>query len=106
MENKRTIDDILIELAEAMESPIKENKDKKFELAIIKDLKDVENIQEYLFMLMGLDMKRYFGAANDAERDRLKGAFSRTAYLSGLISAASKAKVTKEDLSGKRKDLQ
>lgn len=106
METKRTIDEILVELSYALDNPIRETIDKKLENEVFNDLKNVSGLQEYLLQTLGSDMKRYFSASTDIERSQVRGAFSRTAYLSGKITAAEKMEVYKEDTKNKRKDLQ
>jgi len=90
MEAKRTIDEILAELIDALDNPVRETIDKKLEEAVFDDLRKIDSFQEYLQVTLGLDMKRYFSASTDAEREQIKGAFGRTAYLSGKIAGVKK----------------
>ena len=102
---KRTIDEILVELAEAMDISIKNdiNIDQKVELKIFTAVRSIEGYTEYLRTTLERDMKRYFSASTDRERDQIKGAFSRTAYLYGKLVKTSEVKETKEFFKGGRK---
>lgn len=99
----RPVDEILVELLEAMGNPLTESLDRKFEIAVFDGLKGTEGLGEYFRLTMGEDIKRYFSAGTDKERDQIKGAFLRTASFRTKLVQAEKAPIVKERLSGGRK---
>jgi len=52
---------------------------------IFKDLAGVDGLLDYLRDTLVNDMKRYFGAQSEKERDIIRGGFSRTAYIRSRI---------------------
>lgn len=90
MENKRTVDEILLELVDAMDVDMSIGMDKKFETEVFSTLKGSKGFTEYLLETMNQDLKRFFSASSE-EQSGIRGAFSRTAYLRGkLINAENK----------------
>lgn len=57
---------------------------------IFTDLAGVDGILDFLRDTMVNDIKRYFAAQNDHERDLIRGAFSRTAYLRSQVLLVDK----------------
>jgi hypothetical protein len=101
----RTTDEILLELVESMESPLASNLDGKWERKVFEDVRGSDNLLEWCRETMAMDMKRYFSAVDDESRAQIKGAFSRTAYIRGLLVKMGNVKKVKKDVSGKRKKL-
>lgn len=102
---KKTIDQILIELVDVMDNPLGSKLDKKFESEVFNTIRGSEGFTEYLRETLGQDMKRYFAASSESARDQIKGHFSFAVYLLGSIAKAGDADKLKEELSGKRQDL-
>lgn len=88
----RPFDEILAELVAAMDNPVAASVSKEQEQEIGKALSEVEGLHSFLKETMGADMRRYFSAAPE-EQKQIKGAFARTAYIYSLT-------VPKENFSG------
>lgn len=80
---EKSFNDILIELAEAIDNPIATKVPKEVENEIAHGLAQVVGLPDFLKLTMGADMRRYFNATPD-EQKQIKGAFARTAYLLSL----------------------
>lgn len=55
---------------------------------VFAETKGSDALVEFLYETMGQDMIRYFNASTDAERNQIKGAFSRTKYLRSKLLGA------------------
>ena len=53
--------------------------------SFFQQLANIDESDSYLKDMAAKDMVRYFGAANDKERDMVRGAFARTVYLENKI---------------------
>ena len=51
------------------------------EEVILKQVGDVEGFVQYMRKMANNDMRRYFAAVTDKDRDVIRGAFARTVYL-------------------------
>lgn len=91
MIEKRTIDEILLELADVLDNPMESEIGGNLEVETFGSIKGNDHLTEYLRETLNCDMKRYFSAPTDSARDQIKGAFSRTAYLLGKITKYNKA---------------
>lgn len=91
MIEKRTIDEILLELADVLDNPMESEIGEDLEVKTFESLKGNDSLTEYLRETLNCDMKRYFSAPTDSSRDQIKGAFSRTAYILGKITKYNKA---------------
>lgn len=77
--------------------------DKKFEKEVFDNVAGIDGVKEYLRDTIAQDVKRYFKASTDSERDQVRGAYSRTLYLRSLI--IDPAKIDKKGIAklpGKR----
>lgn len=61
------------------------NLTKEGEDTILADLAGIDGILDYLRDTMSKDIKRYFAAQTEKERDIIRGAFARVAYLRAEI---------------------
>lgn len=75
--------------------------DKKEEKKLFDTLSKMEGFGAYLKATLGMDIKRYFKAVTEPERWQIRGAFSRTLYLRGLLFKKDKDG-EKVELRGKR----
>lgn len=57
---------------------------------IYKDMGKVDGATDAYLEAMMNDIKRYFAAQTEKERDTIRGAFSRTAYFRSLMLDANK----------------
>lgn len=57
---------------------------------LFQDLARVEGFSEYLKETMSNDIKRYFSAQTDHERNVIRGGFSRTSYLRARLLDSNK----------------
>jgi hypothetical protein len=48
-------------------------------------LSGIEGLVDYLSDTMNKDIRRYFAAQTDKERDLIRGAFARTSYIRALV---------------------
>lgn len=77
--------------------------DKKAEKELFSRMAEVDGIQDYLRATLSDDVKRYFQASSEPERDQIRGAFNRTLYFRSLLKAPApkkeeKPKKAKRDL--------
>lgn len=63
--------------------------EKEMEGELFNDLSVVNGIKEYLDATMANDMQRYFAATDEKQRDIVRGAFARTAYLKSRLNKTS-----------------
>ena len=89
MAEKRTVDEILIELVEAMDNELDNGISKELEVATFGSLKGNDQLTQYLRETMNSDIKRHFGAATDGARERITGHFALASYLLGKISQSN-----------------
>jgi hypothetical protein len=52
---------------------------------IYKEMANIDGIQDLFRDTMVADLRRYFAATNDHDRDLVRGGFSRTAYLRAQV---------------------
>lgn len=52
---------------------------------IFQAMSGIDGLLDYLKDTMGADIKRYFAAQTDHERDLIRGAFARTSFLRASI---------------------
>jgi hypothetical protein len=52
---------------------------------LYSDMAKIDGLHEFFRETMINDIKRYFAAQTDRERDIIRGAFSRTNYLKNLL---------------------
>ncbi len=105
MQSNKTIDQILLELSEALGNPLDAEIDSKFEQDVFRQLRNVDGFTEYLRLTLGKDMQRYFNAVNDDDRNQIKGHYSFAAFLLARLRKEGEFDKLKKDLSGKRKKL-
>lgn len=98
----RPFDEILQELVQAMDNPVAAAVDKKQEASVAQILSEVEGLPQFLKETMGADMRRYFSAAPEEQR-QIKGAFARTAYIYSLTVPKEQNDLTRNSLTGPRK---
>ena len=92
MDNKRTIEEILLELANALANPIESEISDKLEVETFGSIQGNDHLTKYLRETLNCDMKRYYAASTDENRNQIRGAFNRTAYLLAKITKYSKDK--------------
>lgn len=66
-------------------NPIDEIFDKELEARVMKELAKVEELQEYLRMVMARDLRQHFTVKKE-QQDIVRGAFYRTQHFSKLIA--------------------
>ena len=79
--------------------------DKKVEAQLFSELSTVDGLQDYLRATMSDDVKRYYMASTDTERENVRGAMMRTMYWRSLLRKSNpKKKITapKAKLKGMR----
>lgn len=59
--------------------------DKASEKKLFEALSSIEDMAPYLRDTLAQDVKRYFSATTDKERDMIRGAMARTMYWRGLL---------------------
>lgn len=91
MDNKRTIEEILLELADVLDNPMESEIDDKLEVETFGSIKGNDRLTEYLRITLGCDIKRYYAASTDENRNQIRGAFNRIAYLLAKITKYNKA---------------
>lgn len=89
---KLTVDELCQELASRLFEPSSQV-EKEQEEKLFESLKHIEGLQEYLKDTANRDIQRYFGAADDKERNLTRGAFARTAYFLSRIRQAGQDKL-------------
>lgn len=82
----------LIELSITIFSYGEDTPDKEMEAEMFEDLSGVENFMEYLRQTMFNDVNRYFSASSEANRNQVKGAYSRSMYLRSRVMKANEKK--------------
>lgn len=92
MDKKRTVEEILLELADVLDNPMESNIGDKLEVETFGSIQGNDHLMKYLRETLGGDIKRYYIAATDRDRDQVRGAFNRTAYLLAKITKYSKDK--------------
>ena len=97
----RSFEEILHELVQSMDNPVAAFVSKEQEIAIAKQLSEVEGLADFLKQTLGADMRRYF-AATPAAQEQIKGAFSRTSYILSLAVPKKNMDLLKEDLTSPR----
>lgn len=69
--------------------------DKQEEKIIMKELKKINGLLNYLKATQAKDVTRYFSAQDEKQRDLIRGAFHRTLYLYRLIQMEGDTKIGK-----------
>lgn len=67
--------------------------EKEQEEKLFESLKHIEGLQAYLQDTANRDIRRYFGASDDKERNLTRGAFARTVYFLSRIRQAGEDKL-------------
>lgn len=93
---------ILKELVEAMDNPVDVSVPKELENDISQALQQVEDLPTFWKLTMGSDMRRYFAASPEEQR-QIKGAFARTAYLYSLSVPKENFEYIKNKITSPRK---
>lgn len=57
---------------------------------VFQQMGRIDGLLDFLRDVMMNDIKRYFNAATDREREIIRGGYSRTAYIRGLVIDALK----------------
>ena len=73
--------DLEVLLLESYDDIIDDGIEKAEEEVILKQVGDVEGFVQYMRKMANNDMRRYFAAVTDKDRDVIRGAFARTVYL-------------------------
>jgi len=58
----------------------------KEETKMFNDVKGISGFAEYLRAMSAYDVRRYFSAENDKQRDLIKGLFARAIYLRSRLT--------------------
>lgn len=95
--NKMTEDELLGLAVEILGDVWDYKLDKKDEADLFKKISTISGSADYFRTTLAEDVKRYFNATSEKERDTIRGAMSRTMYWRGLIreAGAGKKKDTK-----------
>ncbi len=72
-----SMEEIILELGNLEENSLT----KEQEVLVFKALSMVDGIQEFFRDTMAKDLRRYFVAQDDKEREMIRGAFLRTEYM-------------------------
>lgn len=96
------IDELLNELVTLTGNPFDIEYDEKEAVRVIIDIGKVDGAMEFLIAMMGRDIKLYFNAQTDLDRAQIKGAYSRTAWIRGIIKNANEKRLL-DQFSAKRK---
>lgn len=83
-----TFDQLVDMLAQTIDDAAEASVPKGLEKEVGKALSEVVGFKEFLRATMSTDMRRYF-AASPEEQKNIKGAFSRTVYLLALARSGS-----------------
>ena len=70
--------------------------------ALFKELANVDHLADYLRNAIARDMQRYFAATNDEQRQMIKGAIARTAYMRSKIMKREDHDVVESKMKGLR----
>lgn len=92
----RPFDEIIAELASAVDNPLNAFVTKEEEREIAETLSTVSGLPAFLKQTMEADVRRYFNAAPE-EQKMIKGAFTRTAYLLSLTVPRQNKEATMGD---------
>ncbi len=65
---------------------INNTKDKELEKEVARKMADIEGIHEYIRQCLATDIKLYFTASTDNDRNKIRGAYERMNRLRMLIS--------------------
>ncbi len=76
-QRKETVEEMLQDLGNIEDNALSQEQ----EILVFKGLSQVEGLQEFLRDTMVKDLRRYFIAQNDKEREMIRGAFLRTEYF-------------------------
>lgn len=55
------------------------------EFVIFEQMNKIEGLDDYLRNTMSKDVKRYFQASSEKEREQVRGAYARALYFRGLL---------------------
>lgn len=85
-----TEDEILDMFVSVMGKIYGDKVDKKQEREIFDKIMEVEGVNDYFRDTLGADIQRYYVASTREEQLQVRGAFSRTLYLKGLLKKQTK----------------
>jgi len=74
----------------------------EYESRLFTEMANVDYIQDYLRATIARDMQRYFAATNDEQRQLIKGAIARTAYLRSRLRDPEDNEVVQSKIKGLR----
>lgn len=74
----------------------------EYEDRMFKEMENVDYLRDYLKATIARDMQRYFAATNDEQRQLIKGAISRTAFLRARLADKKDHEVVQTKVKGLR----
>lgn len=99
--NEQRINELLDELVTLSGNPFDIDYDEKEAVRVIADMGKIEGAMEFFIAMMGRDIKLYFNSQTDLDRAQIKGAYSRIAWMRGIIRNAN-SKAVLEKIKAKR----
>lgn len=85
-------DELLLELADQLGNVLELDYDEKEAIKVFEEVGKVTGAMELFRVIMARDIKLYFQAQNDTDRAQIKGAYSRVAWLRGMIKKINEKK--------------
>lgn len=99
---KKQTKDIMLQFAEAFGDFGEYEIDKEEEVRMYQELQSIDYFQTYLRAQIAFDMKQYFAATTDSQRDIIKGRIARTAYMRSRMSERKDVEVSTTKMKGLR----
>lgn len=93
---KYTVDELLEMLVEAIGNPFEVELSQDEIVSIISQWGQVDGSNELLHGILGRDVINYWKAKSDLERENVRGGFTRTAWIRGVMRKANELKMLNE----------
>lgn len=87
-------DELLDQLSQVIGNPMEVQVDAEDHVRIIDEMSKIDGIQEFFRASMGIDMRLYFLAKSDKERDIVRGHFNCLAWLRKQMKNVESIKTT------------
>lgn len=84
-EKKLTEDEVLDLYIQTVDNPLSYNVTNEDTIEMFKALSRVDGFDEYLRACMGDDIKLYFAASDEKQRDQVRGAYRRAIYFRSML---------------------
>lgn len=94
--------EMMLMFAESLGDISETKMEPEYEEKLFAELQSVDYLRDYLRATIARDMQRYFAATNDEQRQLIKGAIARTAYLRSRLSENPDHEVVQTKVKGLR----